>query len=269
MKILSYKKFTLGTELTQEQINFFHEFGFIHFENFISDEKAQSILSSTEEVQQLWIENDIKQVNGIPIKYGIDENGEKIVQRFAFTNLYSNEIKGLLKDDRLNALKTLLPEGARIGENEKDGVVVNHYVNVPKSNYKQLGWHTDSARDIFYGKKILPMLNVGLYLDNSSEENGGLRILPGTHNQNLFNLLFRKFYFFSKKNDKQEVLIRAQKGDLVIHDGRMWHRVGQSPHFGAKSRRRVLYIPVIVGEFEPKHENSKTPLYLRLQKLVG
>jgi phytanoyl-CoA hydroxylase len=269
MKIFNYPKFELGTTLTQEQIDFFHQFGFIHFENFITESSVQEIITSLESLQQKWIQDNVTQVNGIPIKYGFDENGNKIVQRFAFTNLFSNEISSLLKDERLQGLKTLLPEGARIGENEKDGVVVNHYVNVTNSNYKQLGWHTDSARDIFYGQKVLPMLNVGLYLDDSSEENGGLRILPGTHNQKIHNLLFRKTYFFNNNADKNEVLVRAKKGDLVIHDGRMWHRVAQSPHFGEKSRRRVMYIPVIVGKYQPKDEKSRTPFYLRFQKLVG
>ena len=156
--------------------------------------------------------------------------------------------------------------GSRIGEDEKDGVVVNHYVNVPNSSYKQLGWHTDSARDIFYGKKVLPMLNVGLYFDASSADNGGLRILPCTHQQNFFSMLFHKAYFLSKREDAGELLVNAKKGDLVIHDGRMWHRVGQSPHFGEKSRRRVMYIPFITGEYHPKNEQSKTPIYLKFQK---
>jgi hypothetical protein len=269
MQVTSYKKFTLGNSLTPEQIDFFQTHGFIHFENFVDKPKVERLISSTEVIQKNWINQDLKHVNGVPIKYGYDENGNKIVQRFAFTNLYSDVVKSIVCDTRLDALKTLLPEGARVGENEKDGVVVNHYVNVPNSSYTQLGWHTDSARDLFYGNRIKPMLNVGLYLDDSSEENGGLRILPGTHRQNIFSMLFRKAYFFSTKNDKKEQLVRAKKGDLVIHDGRMWHRVAQSPHFGEKSRRRVMYIPLIVGDYKPKNEHSKTPFYLRFQSFIG
>ena len=268
MKLSFYKKFKLGNDLNEEQLIFFEENGFIHFENFMDEQDVDRIIESTETVQQHWLNNGVKQVNGIPVKYGVDENGQTIVQRFPFTNLFSNEIRSLLASDKLQTIKSLLP-GARIAENEKDGVVVNHYVNVPQSTYKQLGWHTDSARDIFYGKKILPMLNVGLYLDDSSEENGGLRILPGTHRQNIFSMLFRKFYFLNNQDDKNEVLVRARKGDLVIHDGRMWHRVGQSPHYGEKSRRRVAYIPYVTGDYQPKNENSKTPFYLRFQRMVG
>jgi ectoine hydroxylase-related dioxygenase (phytanoyl-CoA dioxygenase family) len=131
-----------------------------------------------------------------------------------------------------------------------------------------MGWHTDSMRDIFYGKKINPMLNVGLYLDDSSEFNGGLRILPGTHRQNLFSMLFKKAYFMNNEADKKEMLVQAKAGDVVVHDGRIWHRVALSPHVGAPSRRRVMYTPVIVGKYMPKHEESSTPLYHHFQKLV-
>jgi phytanoyl-CoA hydroxylase len=269
MKNIPLKKFTLGYALTDEQIEYFNKYGFLHFENFLSEEKTDAILQSTERVQQEWIANDVKQVNGVPIKYGIDENGNKIVQRFAFLNKFSDEVKEFINLPELQALKRLLPEGARIGEDEKDGAVFNHYVNTPNSTYKQLGWHTDSARDIFYGKKPEQFINIGFYFDDSSEKNGGLRILPGTHTQSLFSSLFKKFYFLNNDADKEEVLVTAKKGDLVIHDGRMWHRVASSPYFGAESRRRVMYLPLISGAYQPKDANSKTPLYHRLQKLAG
>ena len=34
-------------------------------------------------------------------------------------------------------------------------------------------------------------------------------------------------------------------GDLTVHDGRLWHRVALSPYVGEKSRRRVMYVPVV------------------------
>ncbi|HRH58596.1 MAG: phytanoyl-CoA dioxygenase family protein [Chitinophagales bacterium] len=269
MKNIELKKFSLGYSLTQEQIDYYNTYGFIHFESFLSEQEVDEIIFSSEKLQEDWIKYNVKQVNGIPIKYGKDEHGNTIVQRFAFANKYSKEIQSFIQHPQLNVLKVLMPDGARIGEHEKDGAVLNHYVNVPDSNYKQLGWHTDSARDIFYGKKIEQFINIGLYLDDSSEVNGGLRVLPGTHKQGIFSMLFRKAYFLNNQNDKNEVLIRAKKGDLVIHDGRMWHRVAPSPHFGEKSRRRVIYVPLISGAYQPKHNDSKTPFYHKFQKLAG
>jgi hypothetical protein len=41
-----------------------------------------------------------------------------------------------------------------------------------------------------------------------------------------------------------------------------------APVLGEASRRRVMYVPVIVGAYQPKSEQSRTPLYHHFQKLV-
>ncbi|HNP48131.1 MAG TPA: phytanoyl-CoA dioxygenase family protein [Bacteroidia bacterium] len=268
MSKVQYQKFTLGQKLTDEQIAFFDKNGFIHFQGVASPEEVSAILKSTEEIQEKWIHDDVKVINGVPVKFGVDENGKKIVHRFPFTSQFSEPVHNFVNSDRVKCLTVLLPPGSRIAENEKDGVVFNHYVNTPDSNFRQMGWHTDSMRDIFYGKKVLPMLNVGLYFDDSSSDKGGLRIIPGTHKQNMFSMLFKKAYFLNNDEDKNEMLVDAKAGDMVVHDGRIWHRVAMSPHMGAASRRRVMYTPVILGKYMPKSDDSSTPFYHHFQKMV-
>lgn len=264
----NYPRFTLGEELTKEQIRFFDENGFLHFKNFIKPEAVQQIINASLEVQKKWITEDVKKVNGVPIKYGVDVNGETIVQRFAFLNQHSPVLEELIKDPRMATLFALLGEGARVGENEKDGMVFNHYVNVEGGSFTKMGWHTDSPRDLFYGKKILPMLNVGIHLSDAIEGDGGLRVLPGTHNKGLLSMLFRKKQFVDNNPDPNEVQIVTSSGDLTIHDGRLWHRVAPSSTKGEASRRRVIYVPIITGKYAPKDENSKTQLYQRLAGFV-
>jgi phytanoyl-CoA hydroxylase len=175
----------------------------------------------------------------------------------------------LLQDPRIQALVELLhPFDGRISENEKDGLILNHYIRTPKSKFSQMGWHTDSPRDLFLGHKIMPMLNVGIHLDPCPFENGGLRVLPGTHKQGFLRLLFGKKYFIDNNADPREVGFDINPGDLTVHDGRIWHRAQQSPYLGEKSRRRVMYVPIITGKYLPKHEKSKTPFYHRLASKV-
>lgn len=266
----NYPLFDLGETLTQDQKEFFDKYGFLHFKNFINKDTVNLILKESARIQDQWIRDDVKSVNGVPIKYGTDIDGRRIVQRFAFVNHFSEVLKDLLGDVRLKSLFELIgTDDCRIGENEKDGLVFNHYVNTKESNYSQLGWHTDALRDIFYGNKIMPMLNVGIHLDNSSAENGGLRLLPGTHNKGIRTLLFRKLYFVNNKADKKEIGLNVEAGDLTVHDGRLWHRVAQSPHMGEKSRRRVMYVPIITGKFQPRTEQSKPLLYQRLMTITN
>jgi phytanoyl-CoA hydroxylase len=264
-----YPRFTLGSALTAEQRAFFAKYGFLHFRPFASPEYVRQILQATQEVQAHWIAEGVEKVNGVPIKYGHDVDGSRIVQRFAFASQHHPLLHELLQDERFKALFPLLEaEGGRVGENEKDGLVVNHYVNVPGSEFSQMGWHTDSLRDVFYGKRIGPMLNVGLHLDGTKATNGGLRIIPGTHRQGLHKMLFRKKYYKDVYYDPNEMAVETEPGDLTVHDGRMWHRVAQSPLIGEASRRRVMYVPIIAGKYQPKSEASPTPFYLRFLHLV-
>ncbi|KFF15180.1 phytanoyl-CoA dioxygenase family protein [Flavobacterium hydatis] len=266
--VSSYKTFTLTEQLTNEQIAFFNEHGFIHFKKFINQETVSSIIDASKQVEQNWIENDLQKVNGVPIKYGKDLDGSPIVQRFAFINQHHQTLSGLLLDPRFNSLLQLAGDGARLGTEEKDGMVFNHYINGPESKFTKMGWHTDGLRDIFYGAKLNPMLNVGIHLSTLKPENGGLKIIPGTHKQSIYQMLFRKKYFLDNKPDSEEVSINPEAGDLTIHDGRLWHRVAESSISGEESRRRVIYIPIIAGKYAPKNENSPTVFYQRFAGIV-
>ena len=264
----AYTTFTLGDTLTPEQKAFFNEHGFIHFSGVLDSETVQNIIDASVQVQNKWISENVEKINGVPIKYGTDLNGNKIVQRFAFINKHTSVLSDLLEDPRLQTLLDLIGPGARIGKDEKDGMVFNHYVNGPESKFTKMGWHTDGLRDIFQGTKLNPMLNLGIHLSSLQPENGGLRIIPGTHKQGIISMLFKKRYFVDHRPDKKEIAILPKAGDITVHDGRLWHRVAVSSVVGEASRRRVIYVPIIAGKYAPKNENSPTLFYQRFAGIV-
>lgn len=269
MSKLNRDPFILSDNLTEEQLSFFNENGFIHFKNFLPKETVALYLREIDRIQKQWLDEGLEKINGVPLKFGKDEQGNKMIQRFCFLNQYSTPLKDLLENKRLQLVTQLLaPYEGRIAQDEKDGLILNSYIRTPNSKFTQMGWHTDSPRDLFLGQKIMPMLNVGIHLDNCSYEEGGLRVLPGTHKQGFFKLMFGKKYFIDNNADPKEVGLDIEAGDLTVHDGRMWHRAQQSPHFGEKSRRRVMYVPVVTGKYRPKDKNSKTPFYHRLAAKV-
>jgi phytanoyl-CoA hydroxylase len=256
-------------KLTDEQINYFNTNGVIRFKNFVSKSTVNDFLAEIERVEKKLINEGIDKINGTPLKFGKNEKGEKMINRFAFLSTHSKTLHEFLQDPRLAAITGLLrPYKGRIAENEKDGLVLNHYLQTPESTFTHMGWHTDSPRDLFLGQKIMPMLNVGLHLDDCPMSNGGLRVLAGTHKQNMVKLLFHKKYFIDNTPDPKETGFDIEAGDLTVHHGSIWHRVEPSPNFGAKSRRRVMYIPVVTGKYMPKDEYSKTPFYHRFMRKV-
>ncbi len=261
--------FEFCDSISEEQKFFFDKNGFIHFRNFISKENVVLFLKEVERIEKNLLDNSVEKVNGVPLKFGRDENGNKIIQRNAFLSLNSKILHEFLQDPRLNTLtEFLLPYEGRIAETEKDGLIFNYFERNPYSSFTKMGWHTDSPRDLFLGQRIMPMLNIGLHLDDCAFSNGGLRLLPGTHKQKIYDLLFRKKYFVDNTPDQNEIGFEIEAGDLTVHHGSLWHRVQESDKYGIESRRRVMYVPIVTGKFMPKNEKSKTPFYHKFTRRI-
>lgn len=254
-------RFRLGATVTPQQRAFLDKYGFLIFEAVASPAEVAMILEEIEDIQRRWLAEGRTKVNGIPLWAGKDHNGEPFLQRLPFSSMFSDKLRSFVRDPRFEPIRTLIGANARVGDEEKDGLVVNRFLNVPGSAYPRLGWHTDGLRDLFYLRMPKEMLNVGLHLDRVSQADGGLRIIPGTHKQGFFKMCFHKPYFVSHKPDPREIAVETQPGDLTLHDGRTWHRVERSPHSGARSLRRVMYVPYLTDPYEPKSDRSKTPLY--------
>lgn len=257
-------KFTLGEAITPEQKAYLDEHGYLHFEGVLTPAEVETVRSEIDRVESQWLAEGRTSVNGIPLFFGARTDGSKGIQRFAFTSLFSGKIGELVRDARFVPVRSLVGTDVRVGEREKDGVVVNRFLNVPGSVTPRLGWHTDGLRDLFYLRMPQQMLNVGLHLDECPAENGGLRLLPGTHRQGFLSMCFRKPYFVWHRPDPRELVVETKPGDLTVHDGRLWHRVAQSERTGPASLRRSMYVPYLTGPYEPKTEESRTPAYHRL-----
>jgi phytanoyl-CoA hydroxylase len=256
-----FTRFTLGKTITDEQRAFLDEHGFLVFSRVVAQPEVDVVAGELDRLEQQWIAEQRRAVYGIPLFWGKYE-GKPFLQRFPFTSTFSQPIHDLVHDDRFAPVRDLVGSGARIGDREKDGVVVNRYVNVPGSVHPRLGWHTDGLRDLFYLRMPKRMLNIGLHLDRCPVDNGGLRLIPGSHTQGFWSMCFRKPYFVSHAPDRDEIAIETEPGDLTVHDGRLWHRVAVSTRTGAASLRRSMYVPYLTDpSYEPKGEGSKTPLY--------
>lgn len=125
--------------------------------------------------------------------------------------------------------------------------------------------HASSTSTLPAGARLPPVSQ----LDGSPLSKGGVRLIPGSHRQGLFEMLTRKAYLLDHRPDPDAFALEAEAGDLTLHDGRIWHRVAQATATGDARQRRVMYPPVMSGPLEEKHENGPTPLYFRLKRLAG
>jgi phytanoyl-CoA hydroxylase len=260
-------RFRLGPLITVEQAAFLDVHGFLVFAQVARPDEVAGILAELARIEKQWLAEERDAVFGIPLFKGKVAGGA-LIQRFPFTSCFSDEIKRFVRDDRFAPIRGLIGAETRVGDREKDGVVVNRYINVPGSVYPRLGWHTDGLRDLFYLRMPQKMLNIGLHFDRITKADGGLRLIPGSHEQGFASMAFRKLYFLSHAPDKDEVAVETEPGDLTVHDGRLWHRVQASPFTGERSLRRSMYVPYLTDAYQPKGEASGTPLYHHLGRAL-
>ncbi len=261
-------EFELGDRFTPEQREWLDEVGFIRFKGFAKPETVRQLGLEQEELSRRWVREDRKTLFGTPLIVGKQPGGEGYVQRMPFCSVFGEKHHEFLKDPRFRTICEFAGPDYRVGEKERDGLVINHYRNEDGSVFSQQGWHTDSLRDVFYLEKPRRYLNVGFYLDDSHLEKGSVRVIPFSHQQSTWNLLARKRYFLDVEADPAEYVIEADAGDLTIHDGRCWHRVAKASVSGPASQRRVMYLPLMEGPLKEKDENSRMPLYFRLRRFA-
>lgn len=258
-------RFRLREDITPLQFAFLHRHGYLVFAGVMRPEEVEMVLGEVDAVEKKLIAENIKQINGVPVWFGVDDDGAPQLQRMGFSSVYSDKLEAFVTDERFEPIRRLIGEDARIGTREKDGVVFNRYVNQPGSLRPGLAWHTDSLRDLAYNREMPgPMLNVGLHFDRIKPDDGGLRLIPGTHTQGAWDMFFRKAYFLDNKEDANEIMVETWPGDLTLHDGRMWHRVQPSPYVGPRSLRRSMYVPYVVDQLQEKDESSSTNTYMKL-----
>ncbi len=258
-------RFVLRDLITPVQYAFLLEHGFIVFARVASKPEIDRILGEIDRVEKKLLDEKIDKICGVPVWFGTGPDGQPWLQRMGFSSYYSEWLEAFVTDARFEPIRQLIGEDARIGTREKDGVVFNRYINLPGSLRPDLAWHTDALRDVFYnGEMPGPMLNVGLHFDRIRPEDGGLRLIPGTHSQTVWSTLFHKIHFVSNDDDPREIAVETWPGDLTVHDGRMWHRVKSSPRTGEASLRRSMYVPYVVDAYQPKDAKAKTNAYMRV-----
>lgn len=267
-RCIEMPRFELGERLTPEQVEFLDTFGFIRFKSFLPRTEVAKLVEEVEAIDARLVAEGRTVINGVPLIIGKRKDGRAFVQRMCFSSLFGERLHAFLQDPRFKAILEIAGPGYRIGERERDGLVINHYRREEGSSYKRLGWHTDSLRDLFYFEMPRRYLNVGFYLDDSPLTKGGVRLIPFSHNQGLWPMLTRKIHFMDTDPDPAEYALEAEAGDLTIHDGRIWHRVAEASATGDASQRRVMYVPLMEGPEKLKDENSPTPVYFKLRRFA-
>ena len=132
-------RFQLGATVTPEQQAFLDRHGFLHFSRVAAAGEVAMLAAEMDRIEARWIADRREKVFGIPLFFGRDDGGRPYLQRLAFTSVFSDAIRDFVRDPRFAPILALVGPDARIGDCEKDGVVINRYLNAPGSVHPRLG----------------------------------------------------------------------------------------------------------------------------------
>ena len=116
---------------------------------------------------------------------------------------------------------------------------ISHLIYYPPepgtaADFKPGGWHQDGGRPVPEMERPQPRLSLKIAFwltDISKLENGGIRIIPGSHKWDRPPDL---------SSDREDVLqLRVPAGTAVLFDRRMWHARG---HNSSQITRKVLFL---------------------------
>ena len=216
--------------LTQEQVAFYHEEGYLGVEGVLSKEEVEELQRVTDE----FVEKS-RQVSENDDVFDLEpgHSAEKPQLRRLKNPVDQHPAyDGALRNDRiLDIVARLIGPGVRYNGAK---------LNMKSAEFgSKVEWHQDWA---FYPYTNDDLLAVGVAIDDMTTENGCLMVIPGSHKGRIYNH-HQDGYFVGAVTDQDfddddAVPIQVKAGGISIHHVRALH--GSYPNSSGRSRRLFL-----------------------------
>ena len=217
--------------LTREQIDFYHEYGYLSVENVLSEDEVAELRIVTDE----FVEKS-REVTEHTSEFDLEPShttDKPRLRRLKSPILLHDLYRQLLHHENILAhVSQLIGYGLRTNGNK---------LNMKQPGYgSPVEWHQDWA---FYPHTNDDLLAVGVVIDDMNEENGPLLVIPGSHKGPIYdhNLdgHFCGAVTDSAFSDKAAVSVIIKAGGITIHHVRRLH--GSVANTSDHPRRLLLF----------------------------
>jgi hypothetical protein len=220
-----------GQTLPDDARQFLHREGFVVLKDALSAHECSRILRSVGSI-----------VGSLPrnhpdVEFGKMPAGVAPAARIYNLLAHSRVVRVLwLTNARLRSIASLAPGVGRLMDDHGAGVLYLAKSSEEGSRLKGLRWHDDKETLEWGGA-----LTLGLYLDESTEGNGALRVIPGSHLWGSSGVEFPK----GTEVHPNEVAVTALPGYATAHVSGLWHCSPPGWDHGRKGLRRVVYLTFV------------------------
>ena len=230
----------MKTDLTQEQIDFYQENGYIIIEDFLRPAELETWRRHVDDAVEK--REDRRLADGPGWE---DDDSEQsryyervFVQRL---NLWTDHegIRGLLLDPRLGKMASELAgvDGMRIWHDQA-------LIKLPWAN--PTGWHLDNP---YWSYSSRDAVSIWVALDDATRDNGCLYFLPGTHktatfdNSNIGVNTGELLDIYPQWAEIQSVAAPMKAGSCSFHNGLLAHGAGANMTPGLRRAMTCGYMP--------------------------
>lgn len=219
--------------------DYYEHNGFAVFRNVFTGEELNIIRGDQKFLEQRTLSGEIPDhMRDLVLPPSIDEDGNKRLHRLPYFTHYGESTKKLIDEKKIGTLaESLLGSGAWLLQDTMHGSILQEKRG-GNTNFSAIHWHLDFPKEHI----LSPLMNVGIYLNDSTIENGCLVIVPGSHR------------YPNGRHDAEPVPVEVKAGDVVFHTYNIFHASGP---IVPGNIRATLYLYYSRGE----HPGKWIPFY--------
>jgi len=260
--------------LSDEQLQQFHQDGFIILRNFLPEERCNAIL----DVAKAHLEHKIE-----PIETEIGYSQRSKAYRTDVTDYTSGDGH---KDTAVRRLRQVYDRDILFKEwmeepkirpilqqilDDRVVLTLAHHNSImtkmPYFSYAT-GWHQDKR---YWRYSNDNLVSVWLALDNEDSDNGVLEFIPGSHLMKFESGQFDEKEYFREDVEKNALLIEKKvstslnKGDIIIFHSLLLHRADKN----TTQEPKIAFVYTVKGESTHAIEGSRSSEYpeIKLEQL--
>src|SRR6476661_8422202 len=228
-------------EITKEQIDFYHENGFVIIENFLNAEELASWGEAVDEAVQK------RNGNKLPDRAKVYGEGDDKDADY-YDNVFDQLLNLWMDNDKMHEI--MLDE--RIGKMAAqlagvDGIRIWHDQALIKRPWANpTAWHLDTP---FWSFSDRNAISIWVALDNATLENGCLFFIPGSHKQTNFDKITIGrnmdgiFDVYPQLKNTMPVAAPMKAGSCSFHNGLTVHGANANMTSGFRRAMTCAYMP--------------------------
>jgi len=233
----------MNTQLSQNQIDFYKENGYIIIEDFLN---AEELEIWREAVAEAVTQRNGQKMPGKAVKIGEEDGINKDADYYnnvfdQLLNLWqtNDKVKQLMLDERIGKMAADLAgvDGIRIWHDQA-------LIKKPWAN--PTSWHLDTPFWSFSDRKAL---SIWVALDDATLENGCLFFIPGSHKETTFENpgigknMGAIFNFYPQFKKSRSVAAPMKAGSCSFHNGLTIHGAHANMTPGFRRAMTCAYMP--------------------------